>query len=168
MKKLSGFYISKIGLTLVIVFFGAFLFLSNNTKCSINENYDTLSDRRLKNVGEQFRGGLKEINQIKSYNYTFRDDVDKLPHAGVMAQDLIKVFPNAVAKAPDGFYRIRKEEIFYSLINSVQELDQKNINLEKKVVDLENKNAKLETDKKELLGKINTIEKRLASLEKVK
>ena len=42
-----------------------------------------------------------------------------------MAQDLQKVFPDAVTKGDDGYLRIRFEDMFYAIINAVKELDAK-------------------------------------------
>ena len=106
------------------------------------------SDRRLKNVGEVFSGGLDKIKQLKVYNYTFKDDKSKTPRVGVIAQDLQKVFPNAVTKGEDGFLRIRWEDMFYALINAVKELDLRitaeNTELKKRVTELEKENKELE------------------------
>ena len=107
-----------------------------------------ISDRRLKNVGEVFSGGLDKVKQLKVYNFTFKDDESKTPHVGVMAQDLQKVFPDAVTKGKDGFLRIRWEDMFYSLINAVKELDLRitteNTELKKRVTELEKENKELE------------------------
>ena len=85
----------------------------------------TVSDRRLKNVGKPFTGGLEEIKKLEVFNYTFKKDPDKTPHVGVMAQDLEKIFPKAVFKGDDGFLRIRMEDMFYALVNAVKELSDK-------------------------------------------
>ena len=73
-----------------------------------------------------------------------------------MAQDLQKVFPNAVTKGEDGFLRIRWEDMFYSLINAVKELD---LRITAENTELKNRVTKLEKENKEL-------EKRLSKLEK--
>lgn len=81
------------------------------------------SDRRLKNINGEFIGGLDKIRQIKTYNYTFKKDKKKTPRVGIMAQDLQKVFPNAVTKDTDGYLMIRQEDMFYAMINSIKQLD---------------------------------------------
>ena len=63
---------------------------------TVSAIYGKSSDRRLKNVGEVFTGGLNKIKQLKVYNYTFKEDENKTPRVGVIAQDLQKVFPDAV------------------------------------------------------------------------
>ncbi len=83
------------------------------------------SDRRLKNVGEKYTAGLNELKQLDFFHFTFKKDEEKTPHVGVMAQDLEKVFPDAVTKGEDGYLRIRFEDMFYAVINAVKELDNK-------------------------------------------
>ena len=123
---------------------------------------DYLSDRRLKNVGKAFTGGLEEIKKLEVFNYTFKKDKSKTPRVGVMAQDLEKIFPNAVTKGEDGFLRIRMEDMFYAVVNAIKELDKKIdalrndeiLTLKKQINDLEKQN-------KELLKRIEKIEKKL-------
>ena len=78
------------------------------------------------------------------FNYTFKDNKDKTPHVGVMAQDLQKIFPNAVVKGEDGFLRIRMEDMFYAVINAVKELDNRTSAQEKKIKELEKRIEELE------------------------
>ena len=89
------------------------------------ENALIYSDSRLKYVGSENKSGLDKIRQLKIFNYTFKKDEKKTPHVGVIAQDLQKVFPNAVTKGEDGFLRIRMEDMFYAVVNAVKELDAK-------------------------------------------
>ena len=119
------------------------------------------SDRRLKNVGAAFKGGLAEIRKLEVFNYTFKDDKAKTPRVGVMAQDLKKIFPNAVFKGEDGFYRIRMEDMFYAIINAIKELDRIVTSHDKRIEALEEEN-------RALVVEINELKARLDKLEKVK
>lgn len=83
----------------------------------------TNSDRRLKNIKGPFNAGLKEIREINPKQFTFKDDKKKTPCVGVIAQDLKKVFPNAVSKAPDKYLAIRQDDMFYAMLNSIKQLD---------------------------------------------
>ena len=112
-----------------------------------------VSDRRLKNVGKVFESGLAQIRKLEVFNYTFKDDKDKTPRVGVMAQDLQKIFPDAVVKGEDGFLRIRMEDMFYAVINAVKELDIKYSAQEKRIKELEKQNL-------ELIKRIEALEKR--------
>ena len=121
----------------------------------------TDSDRRLKNVGKAFAGGLAELKKLDLFHYTYKKDGSKTPHVGVMAQDLQKVFPDAVTKGDDGFLRIRLEDMFYALINAVKELANIFDKHDEKIVQLEKEN-------KQLQKTVADLEKRLAKLEKQK
>ena len=78
-----------------------------------------------------------------------------------MAQDLQKIFPNAVTKGEDGFLRIRMEDMFYAVVNAVKELANMFDRQDERIVQLEKEN-------KELHKTINDLEKRLEKLEKHK
>lgn len=113
---------------------GQFRSPNNYTNGSV---YSGWSDKRLKYVGKEFKSGLDKIRELKVYNYTFKKDKNKTPHVGVIAQDLQKVFPNAVKKASNGFLTIRMEDMFYAMINAIKELDLKYQAQEKRINDLE-------------------------------
>ena len=132
-----------------------------------------VSDRRLKNVGEKYTAGLEELKNLDFYHYTFKADKDNTPLVGVMAQDLQKVFPDAVTKGDDGYLRIRLEDMFYAVINAVKELDTKVSQLVADVtgisskVDEQQKVIEAQQQKIDELEKANAdFEKRLAKLEK--
>ena len=108
---------------------------------------DAFSDRRLKYVGKENTSGLDKIKQLKIFNYTYKKDTTKTPHVGVIAQDLQKVFPNAVKKGKDGFLTIRMEDMFYAVINAIKELDAKYQAQEKRINELEKRIEKLEAKK---------------------
>ena len=110
------------------------------------KNY--ISDRRLKYVGTNNNDGLDKIKQLKVFNYVYKKDTTKTPHVGVIAQDLQKVFPNAVKKGKDGFLTIRMEDMFYAVINAIKELDAKYQAQEKRINELEKRIEKLEAKSK--------------------
>ena len=102
------------------------------------------SDKRLKYVGTENTSGLDKIRQLKVFNYTFKKDDTKTPRVGVIAQDLQKIFPDAVKKGADGFLTIRMEDMFYAVINAIKELDTKVAAQDKKIKELEARIEKLE------------------------
>lgn len=122
------------------------------------------SDRRLKNIGTKSIAGLKEINQLKIYNYTFKNDKSNHPQVGVMAQDLQKVFPNSVFEGPDGYLRIRWDEMFFASINAIKELDKKIVNLVNRATKVETQIAKLEQENVELKNQVNALNARVEKL----
>ena len=94
------------------------------------------SDIRLKNVGEPFTAGLNELEKLNFYHYTYKNDKDQVPQVGVMAQDLQKVFPQAVSKDDGGWLTIRWDEMFYAAINAIKELNTKVCAIAKDVTNL--------------------------------
>lgn len=126
-------------------------------------NLDT-SDRRLKNITSRNTDGLAEILKLKVYNYTFKDDAEKKPHVGVIAQDLQKVFPNAVVQGSDGYLRIRWDEMFYATINAIKELDQKIVAIAKRVTNVETRIADLEKENASLKSQVDSIAMRINKL----
>ena len=123
------------------------------------------SDIRLKNVGEKFTAGLDEIKQLKVYNFTFKNDVNKLPQVGVMAQDLKTIFPNAVTKGEDGYYRIRWSEMLYAAVNAVKALNSKIEALANKIATDKERIATLKRDNAEMYAKLDKLAEELEVLE---
>ena len=122
-----------------------------------------LSDIRLKNITGDNHSGLKEINQIQVKNFTYKNDEKKIPHVGVIAQELQKIFPNSVFKDDKGYLSISQNEIFWAMVNSIKELCAKILGLDKRITALEEENARL----KQQIEKQNLeFEKRLSKLEK--
>ena len=144
---------------------------ANTTAQTLFNNY--VSDRRLKNVGEAYTAGLDELKKLDFFHYTFKKDEAKTPHVGVMAQDLQKVFPDAVTEGDDGYLRIRMEDMFYAVINAVKELDKKITQIVENVTSLSKKvdeQEKIIAEQQKLIEELQAqnanIEKRLAKVEK--
>ncbi len=123
------------------------------------------SDIRLKNIAGKFSAGFDKISKLKIYNYTYNSDKFKIPQLGVIAQDLKLIFPNAVTKDDNGYYKIRWDEMFYAAINSVKELHKKIVNLAAKVEhnierinNLTKENAELEQELIKLSNEIDKLE----------
>ena len=129
-------------------------------------NSEQSSDKRLKYVGKENKSGLDKIKQLKVFNYTFKRDPQKTPHVGVIAQDLQKIFPDAVTKGPDGFLQIRMEDMFYALVNAVKELDAKVTVILNEVKDLKTQVTEIlrsaQNDRK-ILKQVQDDNKRLQS-----
>ncbi len=119
------------------------------------------SDRRLKYVGKESTSGLDKIRQLKVFNYTFKKDDKKTPHVGVIAQDLQKVFPNAVSKAKDGFLKIRFEDMFYAMINAIKELDTRILVLEKENQQLKETIKQIQNDNKKQEARLKALEAKI-------
>jgi len=137
----------------------------SNSNCP---KWPSTSDRRLKDISGKNTDGLDKIMQIKVHNFTFKNDEKKAPHVGVIAQELQKVFPNAVVQGEDGYLRIRWDEMFFAGINAVKELDRKIATIVKKVVGIESQITKLENENKNLETQVNLLSQRVEKLKSQK
>ena len=122
------------------------------------------SDRRLKNIESKNTAGLDEINKLKVYNYTFKNDKDKKPYVGVMAQDLAKVFPTAVFKDANGYLKIRWDEMFFASINAIKQLDKKIVSLIDRTTKVEVQIAQLEKENTSLKTQVASLTARVEKL----
>lgn len=119
------------------------------------------SDKKLKNIGKEYTSSLTEIKQLKPYNFTYKNDEKKTPRVAVMAQDLQKVFPNAVSKGQDGFLNIRMEDMFYAVINAIKELDAKIVALTETIKPVQQDNYQLKKENKELQKRLELLESKI-------
>lgn len=119
---------------------------------------DVTSDKRLKYIQGENNSGLNKIQQMKVYNFTYKKDPQKEPHIGVMAQELQKILPNAVRKGTDGFLTVRIDDVIYTLVNAVKQLD-KNVQTLTKEVKAHDEILKAQNKK------LEEISKRLDKLE---
>lgn len=148
----------------------------NHEKLNIDINYahggensccpDLASDIRLKDLTTIFDDGLNAINRLTVYNYTYKADEEQQPQVGVIAQDLKRVFPNAVSKDNKGYYQIRWDEMFYAAINAIKTLDSKVEALASRVSKDRARIATLKKDNANLEKKLNSLANELTELEK--
>ena len=110
------------------------------------------SDRRLKDIIGENLDAMDKINKLKVYNYTYKKDDLKTPHVGVVAQELEKIFPNAISKDENGFLQIRHEDMFYAMINALKELYAK-------LVEKDHEIKVLKKEVKELRKEVNELKK---------
>lgn len=127
---------------------------------------DLASDIRLKDLTTIFDDGLNAINRLTVYNYTYKADEEQQPQVGVIAQDLKRVFPNAVSKDKNGYYQIRWDEMFYAAINAIKQLDSKIEALASRVSKDRARIATLKKDNANLEKKLNSLANELTELEK--
>jgi len=144
---------------------------ANKIQCTINL---TESDVRLKDVKDEYTLGIDKLNRLKIYNYTFKNN-PKDKRVGVIAQELMKIFPDAVSKNKDGYYSIREEDIFYAMVNALKEFDKKiktiaddiknmdklTVSLDAKIKKLAKQTEKNTNDIEKLKKDINSIEVKL-------
>lgn len=162
---------TKIKITILFLCILAAVVL-NKSYANAETNQDTsYADKKLENIIGPFTSGLDKILQLETYNYTYKDDKAQTPHVGVMAQDLQNVFPNAVSSDDKGYLRIRHEDMFFAMINSIKQLDitvkelAKNVKLLfTNVKSMENKLVLLTKSNQNNTNKIDKLNKEAESL----
>lgn len=110
--------------------------------CTVNGWAYCKSDKRLKNIYGPNKAGLNEINKVNVINFSYKEDETankKMKHVGVIAQEIRDIFPNAVIEDSQGYLQIRSEDIFFAMLNSIKELNTKNLELTQKINYLEEK-----------------------------
>ena len=150
---------------------------NSNVNCATNQvTYDfsnsgecaTLapitSDRRLKIILGKNSDGLDKVKQLRVYNFKFKNDKTKKRHVGVIAQDLQKIFPNSVFMGEDYYLKIRLDEMFYAVINSLKELNEKIVSLVKQTVKLEEEITKTEKENAKLKAQVEALSARVEKL----
>ncbi len=111
------------------------------------------SDKRLKYIKGENKNGLDAIKKMKIYDFTFKKDENKEPRVGVIAQELQKILPDAVKKGSDGFLTIRIDDIIYTLVNAVKELD-------RKVSELTQTLKQVQAEQKRINQRLDTLEQK--------
>ena len=115
--------------------------------------FNNWSDARLKDIKNDFSGGLDVIEQLQPKNFTWKSDAGKptpaLNQVGFIAQDVQKVLPDAVGVVAgnDNMMTLNYTPITAALVNAVKEQ-------QVEIKDLQAKNADLEARISEIEAKI--------------
>lgn len=120
--------------------------------------FETYSDKRLKKNIVKSRYSLKDLRKINIYEYNFKEDKEKSPRIGVIAQELQKIIPQAVTNINDGYLAISAEWINYTLINSIKELASQIDVIQKEFTSYVKEFVTL-------VARVNTLEKQIKNLE---
>lgn len=117
----------------------------NNT----NGNYLSTSDRRLKKDVVAYNYGIAALRQLNPYKYHYIDNADGSPlSVGFMAQDVEKVYPEAVHKLVDKegkpVYMLDYQAMSVLTIKAIQEQQQIIDKQQKQIEDLLKRVEKLE------------------------
>lgn len=80
------------------------------------------SDVRLKADIEEIGSAGERLSHVRGVTYYLRADYSRARKMGVLAQDVKKVFPEAVATGPDGMMAVDYPALVPALIEAVNEL----------------------------------------------
>ena len=140
-----------------------------NFKLSVNgwvsgTGFTSLSDQRLKKEIKLIENPLEKIAKISGYTYFWNKDfkterkLDDNKQAGFLAQEILKVLPEAVIKSEDGLYGLNYNAIMPLLVEGIKVQKTQIEKQEIKISDLEAKLADL-TNKVNQLVPGNTLVK---------
>lgn len=131
-------------------------------KNSGGSSWINASDIRLKNIDGKYEKGLAEILYLNPVRFHYKDgnprQIDSKPEQiGFIAQEVKKIFPEAVSEGNDGYLEFNMHPVLVALVNAAKQLKSEN-NM------LSQENEKLKSDLKALAAKVNQIENQLPEL----
>lgn len=137
------------------------------THTTTSVQYNTTSDQRLKENIHASKFGLEALKAIKVYDYNFKADSQKTLSTGVLAQELHRVYPQAVtvggSDAKANPWQVDYSKLVPMLVKSVQELNEKVESLEKEKAQLSAELTSKAASLAELNQRISQIEQTLNS-----
>lgn len=123
-----------------------------------------VSDERLKTIEGPYKKGLKELMQLNAivYHYknaegrTFPKEVLETQNVGFSAQEVQKIFPEAVGTDSDGYLNLNNHAILIAYLNAIKEQQ-----VEIETLKSENKTYKTElSELKKEVAEIKTLIKK--------
>lgn len=100
------------------------------------------SDKRLKNNLRVLENSMAIISSLNGYSYNFNSNADfKLPdnpQAGLLAQELIEVYPYAVKEGKSGYYGVDYSKVVLLLLQGIKEQQDSILTLKTELSDLRN------------------------------
>lgn len=105
------------------------LYYNANTGTLSATNFNSLSDRNLKDNIVIISDATNAVSQIEGVEFNWKDNGKK--SAGFIAQELEKILPHLVDTGPDGTKTINYSGVIAYLVQTVKELDTRLKNLEK-------------------------------------
>ena len=125
--------------------------------------WTVISDARLKNIEGNYSKGLKEIMQLKPITYHYKnvgsrkfdEKVIARQQIGFAAQDVQKVFPEAVGTDNDGYLNMNIHPILIAQVNAIKEQQSQINELKKEIIELKamlTANASKSSDTKVVLA----------------
>ncbi|WP_026632812.1 tail fiber domain-containing protein [Dyadobacter alkalitolerans] len=116
--------------------------------------YSVTSDQRLKENIRTSKFGLEALKAVKVYDYNFKADQTKSLSTGVLAQELHKIYPQAVtvggSNAKNNPWQVDYSKLIPMLVKSVQELSQE-------VESLKSEKAQLSAELNERVSKLERL-----------
>lgn len=87
-----------------------------------SNGWSATSDERLKDITGEITDATAKVGQLRAVHYTWKQDVEKTPQVGLIAQDVQSVIPEAVSIGSDGYLGVRYDEVIPLLVAAIKEL----------------------------------------------
>lgn len=131
-------------------------------------DYYSPSDQRLKTKIQATEMGLDELLQLEVKDYVYKDDLDK-PQTGFLAQEVYKVYPNAVSTGGEDPkydpWMISYGSLTPLIVQSVQDQQELIIELQKQVEQLEDLLKEESQKNNSLMERLDSLEAAIKSLQ---
>ena len=85
------------------------------------QTFQSTSDVRLKDGLERIDSVLDKLDRIHLYRYNFHDN-DQVKHLGLIAQEVVRVFPELVSEDENGYLAIDYNGMTAVLLQAIKEL----------------------------------------------
>jgi hypothetical protein len=120
-------------------------------------SWTNLSDSRLKDLKGKYTRGLQEIMSLEPVKFNYlkgnpRGLASDEEQIGFVAQDVRKIFPEAVTEAKDGYLDFNMHAVNVAMVNAIKELKAENDQLKLVNEDLKAKDI-------EIISRIEKLEK---------
>ena len=107
---------------------------------SINAiDFNSTSDVRVKENIEPIEDAVTKVQQLNGVTFNFTFDESKKRHAGVIAQDVLNVLPEAVSMSTDNHYRVSYDNLVGLLIEAIKDQQRQITDLSNRINTLEGK-----------------------------
>jgi hypothetical protein len=124
---------------------------------TVKGNFYTPSDKRLKTNIETLGNALQAIDSMRGVRFEYKDQrkYAKGPKVGVIAQELMKVYPEMVTKGADGFFKVDYTQLTGVLIQAVKEQQQQMKQQQMEINELKGRLDKQQLQIDAILQKVN-------------
>jgi hypothetical protein len=112
---------------------------------ALSTAWASASDARLKNIIEPISNALNKVAILNPVLYSWKTDETNAPHPGLIAQDVLKVQPEAVIMDGKEMYGVQYTELIPLAFAAIKELSAENTTLKTQMSALEARLAALES-----------------------
>lgn len=118
------------------------------------------SDVRLKKDIEPIENNLEKLSKLSGVTYHWKNSPDKSKQLGLIAQDVKKVYPEAVKENKEGFLSVSYQILVAPIIEAIKELNSQDKELKREIASLKEQNEMLMKQNEMFEKRLNAIEQK--------